>query len=776
MTTALRPAIDCPAPTLTPGAQGIERVAVDDAQAQLTVTFVRAIAPGELSVLLQRGSYTLTGGARIFPRILSAALPAVPDPLHRTIVLTLDVIGDFSVYTLSVSAPEIDPFFADVALRFRLACDDAFDCRAPVAAPAAPPEIAVSIDYLGKDYASFRQALLDFVAVRFPSWTERSEADIGMMLLELFAATADTLSIMQDRVANEAFLGSATQRRSVAGHLALVGYRLDEGASAWTFLQLAVNAPASLNDNVFLTVTNDPQSAGEPVIVFETLGNASLDPRHQTMPLYDWGNAGCCVDHDVFTAALAGSYDGLAAGDWLLFDDGRAPSVVRLSATPQITAAPAVGSPPFSPPFSPPLSPPGGMLTLVQWSAATPLGHDFCVRDTVVRGNVVLATHGETVEGEALRALTPAQKTALAKEIAARGPGERVPRQRLTLANAPLARLDPSTLALANGTQRTTSTISLEVGEPPVRFTELPTLLESASDATVFRVEIDDAGDATVVFGDGTFGVAPDETADVFASYRVGGGAIGNVAAATLTRAPLHPPWLDAVTNPLAASGGRDRESSDHARRLGPATFLDPLVAVTAADYRAAAEAFTDANGAHRVQRAKAAFRWTGSWLTVTLAVEPAGADFVDAALRAALLAYLETRRLAGYDLDLADPVYVPLELEVSLCIAPGFAPGDVQQRVVQALHDFFAPANFSFGDRLYVSRLYAALAAVSGVDAATIVRLSRLHAANPAARTAQNLRQGYLDVGPAEVIRLDDDRNRPEHGTARVDVVGTGT
>src|SRR5262249_60730480 len=74
-----------------------------------------------------------------------------------------------------------------------------------------------------------------------PAWTERSEADIGMMLLELFAATADTLSYMQDRVANEAFLSSATQRRSVAGHLALLGYQIDEGASAYTWLQFQVN-------------------------------------------------------------------------------------------------------------------------------------------------------------------------------------------------------------------------------------------------------------------------------------------------------------------------------------------------------------------------------------------------------------------------------------------------------------------------------------------------------------------------------------------------------
>ncbi|MEA2688153.1 MAG: hypothetical protein QOD51_760 [Candidatus Eremiobacteraeota bacterium] len=767
MNAVLRPSIDCPTPRLAPGAQGVERVAVDDAAARLVVTFVRAIAPGDLPALLQTASYTLTGGARIFPRILSAALPASRDPLARTIVLTLDGIGDFSLYTLSVGAPGIDPFFADTALRFRLACDDAFDCREIAATPPGPPEVAVSIDYLGKDYASFRQALLDFVAVRFPNWTERSEADIGMMLLELFAATADSLSYMQDRVANEAFLGTASQRRSVAEHLALIGYRLDEGASASTFLQLSVNATASLSDEVFLTVTNTPQSANEPVIVFETLGAATLDQRHEGMRIFDWGNAGCCLDQDALSAALADSYDGLSAGDYLLFDDGRLPCVVRLIAAPEIVPAPGGGSPPFG-------SPPSGMLTIVRWSAATPLAHGYCVRDTVVHGNVVLATHGETVDAlEKLRAYNPAQKLALETEIAARGPGDRRPRQGLTLANAPLAHLDPTTLARANGTHRSTSTLSLVVESLPGPWVELPTLLDSAPGGSAFRVEIDDAGTATVVFGDGTFGLAPPETASVYASYRVGGGAIGNVSAATLTRAPANPPWLDAVTNPLAAAGGRDLESSGHARRLGPATFLDPLVAVTTADYRNAAEAFTDPNGVHAVQRANAAFRWTGSWLTVTLAVDPAAGDRVDAALRAELLAYLDTRRLTGYDLDLSNPVYVPLELALSICLAPGFAPGDVEERLVRALRAFFAPANFSFSDRLYVSRLYAAIAAVNGVASATITRLARLHAVNPAARTADALRVGYVDIGPAEVIRLDDDRNFPERGTIAIDVAG---
>ena len=67
-----------------------------------------------------------------------------------------------------------------------------------------------------------------------------------MMLMELLAATADNLSYMQDRVGNEAFLGTATQRRSVAGHLALLGYQMDQGASAHTWIQFHVASDVTI--------------------------------------------------------------------------------------------------------------------------------------------------------------------------------------------------------------------------------------------------------------------------------------------------------------------------------------------------------------------------------------------------------------------------------------------------------------------------------------------------------------------------------------------------
>jgi predicted phage baseplate assembly protein len=535
-------------------------------------------------------------------------------------------------------------------------------------------------------------------------------------------------------------------------------------------------------------VSNAPASDAEPVIVFETLGEAALDPRHNEMRPYTWGHDDCCLAKDAVSLLLVGRFEGLRAGDHLLIEGDRDQrDVVRLIADAQVVPAGAVGAPGDD------------RLTLVRWSGATPLHHEYCLGGaaaprTRVRGNVVVATHGETV-GETLQSPGPAPGSA----------GGVVPRRRrLALASAPLGHLDAETPGLVSPVAvegpasaaaappaftarppRSTSTLRVEVdGEP---WEERKSLLGSRADDPVFRVEVDDEGAATLVFGDGVFGRRLPDTATVTATYRVGGGAAGNVAADTLTR-PLPAggrfPWLVSVTNPGAATGGRDPESRDHARRVGPATFQKPLVTVTADDYEAAAQAFTDRQGRRPVQRATAAFRWTGSWLTVELAVDPRGGSTLTPELEAALRDHLEAGRLVGYDLAVTPAVYASIELVVEFCVARGGRASDVQQALRLALSNgelgggrtgFFHPDNFSFGDHLYLSALFAAVMAVPGVESAQIARLARLHAAEPDRDTATNLRQGFLRVGPGEIVRLDDDRNFPEHGTLVIRPRGEG-
>ena len=98
----------------------------------------------------------------------------------------------------------------------------------------SPPEI----DYLAKDYASFRQLMLDHLALRVPGWTERSEADLGIVLVEILAYVGDYLSYYQDAVATEAYLGTARRRTSIKRHVRLLDYVLHEGCNARVWVQI----------------------------------------------------------------------------------------------------------------------------------------------------------------------------------------------------------------------------------------------------------------------------------------------------------------------------------------------------------------------------------------------------------------------------------------------------------------------------------------------------------------------------------------------------------
>ncbi len=93
---------------------------------------------------------------------------------------------------------------------------------------APPPEI----NYLAKDYGTFRQLMLDRLALIMPDWRERHVPDLNITLVELLAYVGDYLSYYQDAVATEAYLDTARQRISVRRHARLVDYRLHEGVNA----------------------------------------------------------------------------------------------------------------------------------------------------------------------------------------------------------------------------------------------------------------------------------------------------------------------------------------------------------------------------------------------------------------------------------------------------------------------------------------------------------------------------------------------------------------
>jgi predicted phage baseplate assembly protein len=241
-------------------------------------------------------------------------------------------------------------------------------------------------------------------------------------------------------------------------------------------------------------------------------------------------------------------------------------------------------------------------------------------------------------------------------------------------------------------------------------------------------------------------------------------------------------PAVRAVRNPLPARGGVDPETIEEVRQLAPEAFRARMLrAVTEADYAEAALRLPEVSGA------VATFRWTGSWHTVFVAVDPRDRrDLVTGAggiLRLApafersVRAALGRVRLAGYDLELRPPRFVPLDVEVEVCAAPGHFRADVRAAVVEALsaallpdgrRGFFHPDEFTFGTPVHLSRLYAAIERVEGVDAALVRRFQRY------GRTAAGeLDSGTIEVGPWEVAQLENDPSFVERGVLQVTARG---
>ncbi len=102
-----------------------------------------------------------------------------------------------------------------------------------------------TIDFTDKDYTALRRALLQFAQYRLPEWTDRSPADFGVLMVDLFAYMGDLVLYYQDRIADQSVLGTATERRNIVNLLRIIGYELapPEPAAAELDLVFATGIP-----------------------------------------------------------------------------------------------------------------------------------------------------------------------------------------------------------------------------------------------------------------------------------------------------------------------------------------------------------------------------------------------------------------------------------------------------------------------------------------------------------------------------------------------------
>jgi hypothetical protein len=764
---------------------GIDYLEVaNEAQTELAVFFIHDLplppAPGDPPPKgwLTKDNLRIEGGVRV-THISIAGIGAAGNKL----TVQVDAPGDFSTYRLRIVTSPVqaeppegyDPQLCSIDFSFKVGCPSDFDCRSDRECPSEPPSEPV-IDYLAKDYASFRRLMFDRLSAVTPDWRTRNAADIGVAVVEMLAYVGDELSYYQDAVATEAYLGTARERISVRRHARLLDYFMHEGCNARTWVSVevdpAVGSVVLGKGTRFLTGNAMPVRVKPAeffptaeVTVFESMHALTAQAVHNRIALYTWSDEQCCLPKGATRATLVDSGLSLVPGDFLLFEEVLSPTTgVAADADPthrQVVRLTEVnkGADPLT----------GQAICEIAWGEEDALSFALCVsaavqaQDTssviadisVARANIVLADHGLTRAGEA-----PDPPTV--PEAGLYRP--RLPRAEIAFA-APWQPGAPTSASASIRNDAAAALPAVQLSGDGSTWEPVRDLLSSDRFKPEFSVEIDNERVAFTRFGDDVNGRRPSAGAVFQATYRVGNGRVGNAGRETLRRVVTDAAGVKGIRNPLPAVGGTDPETIDEVRQFAPQAFRIQERAVTEADYERVAELHEE------VQRARARFRWTGSWYTVFITIDRKRGAPVDAdpVFEQKMREHLERFRLAGYDIEIEGPRFAPLDLELFVCVKAGYFKSDIAVALNRLFSNavlpggaraFFHPDNFTFGDPLYLSRVVAAAMALPGVASVEATRFQRLNKA-----PADELANGVIQPAALEIIQLDNDPNFPENG-----------
>lgn len=686
---------------------------------------------------------------------------AVNSTKPTTLVLTIAPVGDYSSYTLSVDTSifpnatpvVLDPVFNEIDFKFRPGCFN-INC-APDWTPGDKPPDEPAIDYLAKDYDSFRHTMIAAMMQRVPEWQTSSEADLDQVLLDLFSAAADELSDFQDRVMNEAYLASARKRVSLARHARLMDYHIHQGNQANTILALevALSQPSEPQvgatkqyffDNHVNVWAGTPQK-DQRAIDFLSRGPQRVHQLVNRMGLYTWS--------DSIPSLLAGD----TSADLKLFQNDTTPATDQASAVVVETLIrsgvithlliqehlnPATGSiNGFNPTkrqllqllpgndgaqamFDPTTGPPATAqwFVRVRWDDKDQLRQNYCFtvdctesggkvqNVSLFHGNLVEVTHGEL-------------KTAIFKdpEEVLTSPIEshyhRVGKWSLrsedlgrwgaicALPDHPLAYRFTET----GGEAPPLSTLNVIVKQPGAgddEWDEVPSFIHSDitdENGDHFVVETDEEGFSVIRFGNGINGKELPDDAEVHCTYQVGRGPDGNIGLDQLINFdPTKSAFLKLEANVLGPTNDgtivRCWNPFDvtNGRAPEPATEIIRRVpeAYRARQFRAVTlqDYIKRAEEIPEVSRAAARYAWTGSWRTVQVTIDPVGTTTLSDDTRKQVARSLNAVRLIGEDLEIRAPHFVPIEIHLSVCAKDDFWPEDLKAILEQEFSDGWTP------------------------------------------------------------------------------------
>ena len=318
------------------------------------------------------------------------------------------------------------------------------------------------IDYTSRDYEAYRTLLIQELQKRMPEYTDTSQTDAGIVIIECLANGLDICSLYSDVIANDCFLPT-TQDRKIAVLLARqLGY-------------VAKNQTSSIIEQVF--------------VLEEVMDTDVLIPKGSTVTT---------IDSTDMVSIYFETQDGLII--------------------------------------------PAGKL-----------------------GN-------ETdEEGNYLYTVKVAQGSSVNEDLLGSSNGQ--PYQSFKL----------------NYQEVLTDTIQLMVDEGSgfELWTQVGTFIDSNEESKHYIVTVDEFDNCYIEFGSGARGKIPNVYDNgIIASYRIGGGTVGNVKPNTIIEIDDSIPYVDETFNPYPPLVlGHEKESIEEIRENAPAAFRTQDRAITSQDY-----------------------------------------------------------------------------------------------------------------------------------------------------------------------------------------------
>jgi len=263
-------------------------------------------------------------------------------------------------------------------------------------------------------------------------------------------------------------------------------------------------------------------------------------------------------------------------------------------------------------------------------------------------------------------------------------------------------------------------TSSLEITVNGAAWKEVQSLYAQPPDAQVFATMNLSGGTTIAQFGDGEEGATlPTGQNNLIASYRVGIGAAGNVAAGSIITLVDRPLGVSGVTNPMPATGGQDAQSVEDIKTNAPQTVLTLGRAVSITDYQNFAATFAGISKAYALWIPNGPYR--GVFLTV------AGAN--GAALTGSQTLTNLAKALQAYgNPQIAVTVQSYYEtifrLKAAIGYDPTYDPKAVNSAVMALLNSTYSFASRNFGQGVSGDEVAALLQGVPGVIAVNVTKL----------------------------------------------------